>query len=107
MILLKVLLKHKSGLIRIVKMGYSWKVCLFGPIFPFIEGYNKLGIILTIASILGVFTYGIVSYGTNIIVAFFYNKLYIRYLIHNGYYTTSEVDEILINNYIKKRESKV
>ncbi len=98
--LLKIILKHNSGLVRVVKLGYSWKVFWFGPIFPFVEGYNKLGIILLIASISGLFTRGITSIGTHIIAGFFYNKLYIPHLIHNGYYATNETDRASINNYI-------
>lgn len=67
----EVLLKHNSGLVKKVKLGYSWKVCLLGPLLPFIDGYNKMGVILSFTSIIGVFTYGMVSQLASIIIVFF------------------------------------
>lgn len=87
---MKVYLKHDSGMVKEVKIGFSWTTFFFG-IFPALfRGDWKWAGIMFICNLL---SYGVAT----MIFAFFYNKLYIKDLLEKGWKPSTDVDnEILI-----------
>ncbi|MGQ2286611.1 DUF2628 domain-containing protein [Leuconostoc suionicum] len=77
-----------------VKVGFSWTVFFFG-FFPalFRGDWKWLSIILLVDIALAIFTFGIGSGIFGIIMAFFYNKLYITDLLASGYVPGDEASE--------------
>lgn len=71
-----------TGIIREAPVGFSWTVLSFGCFPPLFRSDWKWGVI---SLLLALGTYGISS----IILAFFYNKLYIKDLISAGFKATS------------------
>lgn len=97
---MKKVLKHESGLIKEVKIGFSWTTLFFGLFVPLIRGDLKWALImLGIALLAGVPTYGIGSFISNLVFAFIYNKLYVRDLLEKGYRPQNEEDVAIISNY--------
>lgn len=97
---MKKVLKHESGLIKEVKIGFSWTTLFFGLFVPLIRGDLKWALIMFgIALIVGVPTYGIGSFISNLVFAFIYNKLYVRDLLEKGYRPQNEEDVAIISNY--------
>ncbi|HLR35876.1 MAG TPA: hypothetical protein VK071_11200 [Tissierellales bacterium] len=97
---MKKVLKHESGMVKEVKIGFSWTTFFFGLFVPLIRGDLKWALImLGIAFLAGVPTMGIGSIVSNIIFAFIYNKLYIRELLEKGYRPQNEEDYVAISSY--------
>lgn len=98
---MKVVLKHDTGLVKEVKVGFSWTTFFFGLFVPLIRGdFKWAGIMLLLSVLAGALTLGIGSFVVGIVFAFIYNKLYIRDLVEKGYKATNEGDEQVIKNYI-------
>lgn len=97
---MKKVLKHESGLVKEVKIGFSWTTLFFGLFVPLVRGDIKWALIMFgIALLAGVPTYGIGSFISNLVFAFIYNKLYVRDLLEKGYRPQSQEDATIISNY--------
>lgn len=97
---MKKVLKHESGLIKEVKIGFSWTTLFFGLFVPLIRGDLKWALIMFgIALLAGIPTSGIGSLISNLVFAFIYNKLYVRDLLEKGYRPQNEEDVAIISNY--------
>ena len=97
---MKVILKHDSGLVKEVKVGFSWTFFFFGLFVPLIRGDLKWAVImLLLQSLVGALTMGIGCFVVSLIFAFIYNKIYIKDLLEKGYQPTEEFKEV-ISNYI-------
>ena len=64
--------------LRTAPVGFSWTTFFFGCLPAFIRGHWQWGLLILVLSI---FTYGIAAW----VVAFFYNKIYIKHLLASGY----------------------
>ena len=71
-------LKNSIGIIKQCPVGFSWTTFFFGPFVPLFRGDFKWFLILLV---LAICTGGISS----IILAFHYNKIYIRSFLLQGY----------------------
>ena len=69
---------ENDGLVKVAPIGFSWTVFFFNGLPPLIRGHIVIGVIMFIT---GIITYGIVG----VIMAFFYNKIYLNYLLDKGY----------------------
>lgn len=97
---MKKVLKHESGLVKEVKIGFSWTTLFFGLFVPLVRGDIKWALIMFgIALLAGVPTCGIGSFISNLVFAFIYNKLYVRDLLEKGYRPQSQEDATIISNY--------
>lgn len=68
----------RTGIIRTAPIGFSWRLLQFGALLPMYHGEWKL-CLLVIGC--GTLTFSV----SNIALAFFYNKLYVRSLIAAGF----------------------
>lgn len=95
---MKIMLKNKdTGVMKEVKVGFSWTTLLFGTFTPLVRGDWKWAIIQFIAAIL--------SYGaSHILFAFIYNKIYIKDLLNKGYVAATETGQRVLEDkgYIAK-----
>ena len=73
-----VLLKHKSGLIRSVKVGICWTALFLGGVVYLIRGIEKRAVFWIILMVL---TLGL----SNLILMFTINKNTALYFLENGY----------------------
>ncbi len=88
---MKVTLKNEAGLIKEVKLGFSWTTFFFGFFPALFRGDLKWAVIMfIIEAVLGSFTLGIGASVTGIIFSFIYNKIYIKELIEKGYKPANE-----------------
>ncbi len=72
-------LRHKeSDLTKIGCYGFSWTYLFFGPFVPMFRGELGVGVLHIVFAI---FSAGI----SNIILAFIYNKQYLRRQLENGW----------------------
>lgn len=95
---MKISLINKDGIIKEVKLGFSWTTLFFG-IFPalFRKDYNWAIIMLGISITINLFLFGLGALLTSGVFAFIYNKIYIKNLLTNGYRPVYAADrEILI-----------
>ena len=90
-----------TGVIKNVKIGFSWTTLFFGGFVPLVRGDLKWFVIMWISAAL---TLGIAW----IIWPFFYNKIYIKDLIEKGYrpQAGSELEEALIEKGIISRSGR-
>ena len=71
-------LKNEQGVIKEVKVGFSWTMLLFGVFVPLVRGDWKWFLISMLA--------GLVTCGISwLIFPFFYNKIYLNELLEKGY----------------------
>ena len=82
-------LRNEYGIIKIVPTGFSWTTFFFGFFVPLFRGDIKYFLIMLL---LAIFTYGI-SY---FIFPFFYNGIYLRNLLENGWKPNTENDIALL-----------
>lgn len=90
------LTNQNTGMIKQVKVGYSWTFFFFSFWVPLIRGDWKTTIIALLVWLGGLFTYGFGSAAFAIIYAFFYNKNYTNDLINQGYLPSSEQDKNIL-----------
>lgn len=84
-------LENEMGLIKEVKIGFSWTTFFFGFFPALFRGDLKWAAIIFVATLaIGSFTLGLCSWIVTIVFAFIYNKLYIKDLIEKGYLPASE-----------------
>ncbi|UTR13865.1 DUF2628 domain-containing protein [Salipaludibacillus sp. LMS25] len=83
---MRVQLKNNAGVIKEVKVGFSWTTFFFG-LFPalFRGDLKWAAIIFIITLIVGISTMGFGVSIPGIIFSFIYNKLYIKDLLEKGY----------------------
>lgn len=81
----------KSGLVKQVKVGFSWTTFFFGLFVPLFRGDIKWAAIMFFSSLLlGFFTAGVGGLVVGLVFSFIYNKLYIKDLIEKGWQPTNE-----------------
>ncbi|RFU60521.1 DUF2628 domain-containing protein [Peribacillus glennii] len=79
-------LKNEAGVVKEVKLGFSWTTFFFGFFPALFRGDLKWAIIMFImASVVGVFTLGFGAWIPGIIFSFVYNKIYVKDLLEKGY----------------------
>lgn len=94
---MKVSLRNNAGVIKQVKVGFSWTTFFFGLLPALFRGDLKWFIIMLIAEIiLGSFTVGIGAGIVGIVFAFIYNKIYIRGLLEKNWRPASQTDEDIL-----------
>lgn len=69
---------EKDGVIKVAPIGFSWTVFFFSGFPPLIRGHVIMGVIIFILAFI---TFSISS----MIFAFFYNKMYLSYLLDKGF----------------------
>lgn len=95
---MKIVLK-KAGLVKEVKVGFSWTTFFFGFFPALFRGDLKWAAIMFIISlILAPFTLGIGAWISGIVFSFVYNKIYIKELIEKGYEPADEDARIALEN---------
>ncbi|GGD10370.1 DUF2628 domain-containing protein [Pontibacillus salipaludis] len=83
---MQVMLKNDAGLVKEVKLGFSWTTFFFGFIPALIRGDLKWAVIMfALAAVAGVFTFGLGAWVPGIIFSFVYNKIFIKELLEKGY----------------------
>lgn len=75
---MKVSFKNQSGVLREVKVGFSWTIFFFGGIPFLFRGMPLHGVAFIIA---GLITFGF----SNLILSFIGNKMTAKYYLENGY----------------------
>lgn len=98
--ILKATLKNNRGLVKEVKVGFSWTTLFFGFFPALFRGDLKWAAIMFIITlILGIPTLGIGSTVSGIIFSFVYNKIYIKELIEKGYESADERSKALLEEH--------
>jgi hypothetical protein len=88
---MKARLKNDAGVMKEVKMGFSWTTFFFGFLPALFRGDLKWAVImLIIEAVLGSFTLGIGAGITGIVFSFVYNKINIKDLLEKGYRPADE-----------------
>lgn len=78
------------------KVGWSWTVFFFG-FFPMLFRQDWKWLLITlVVDLLGLFTFGIVSFIANVILAVLYNKFYLTDLINAGWRPVDEASKNLL-----------
>jgi len=81
----------KAGMIKQIKVGFSWTTFFFGFFVPLFRGDLKWAAIFFVSAVsLSVFTAGIGGFVLSIVFAFIYNKLYIRDMLSAGWVASNE-----------------
>lgn len=75
---MKMILKNQIGATKEIKIGFSWTTLFFGCFPAMFRGNWKWAIIMILAAIA---TSGLSWF----VFPFFYNRLYIKDLLNNGY----------------------
>lgn len=89
------------GVVKEVKMGWSWTVFFFGIFPPLFRGdFKWAGIFFAIGLLLAWTTAGVGNLVLNIIMAVAYNKLYIKDLLNAGYTAVNEGEHPTLMAYI-------
>lgn len=81
---MKGVLQNDAGVLKNIKVGFSWTTLFFGLFVPLVRGDWKWFIIMLIADIV---TCGI----ANIVFCFIYNKIYINDLLEKGFKPADEI----------------
>lgn len=83
---MKTVLIHDSGIIKKVKLGYSWTLFFWGALVPLLRGDFKWTVILLLLHYMAGRTgLGLGISLINFLFAFFYNRIYVRNLLEKGY----------------------
>ncbi|RDY71656.1 DUF2628 domain-containing protein [Halobacillus trueperi] len=91
---MNVKLKNDDGVVKEVKVGFSWTTFFFGFIPALIRGDLKWAVIMFVTAMLaGISTLGIGAWIPGIIFSFVYNKIYIKGLLEKGYRPATESDQ--------------
>ena len=85
---MKISLK-KNNVLKEVPFGFSWTNLFFGLFVPLLRGDLKWAIIMLVVAVL---TYGF----SWIIFPFFYNKIYMKSLLENGWVPANENDKAIL-----------
>lgn len=88
---MKASLENDIGLLKEVKVGFSWTTLFFGFFPALFRGDLKWAAIMFISSLaIGIITAGTAPWVISIAFAFVYNKIYIKELIEKGYRPAGE-----------------
>lgn len=68
----------KTGITRTVPVGFSWRLLQFGDLLPMYQREWKLCLLVVVG---GALTFSV----SNVLLAFFYNKFYVRSLVAAGF----------------------
>lgn len=68
----------RTGITRTAPVGFNWRLLQFGALLPLYQREWKLSLLVITG---GALTFGV----SNVLVAFFYNKLYVRSLVADGF----------------------
>ena len=83
-------LRNAEGALRRTPTGFSWTTLLFYAFVPLLRGDLKWTLVFLLTALI---TFNL----SQIIFPFFYNKIYIKELLHRGFVPFSERDkEVLI-----------
>lgn len=94
---MKVKLRNSGGVIKEVKVGFSWTTFFFGFIPALFRGDLKWALIMFILQVVfGTFTFGLGSAVIGLVFSFIYNKLHIKELIEKGYSPVSDEDTSIL-----------
>ncbi|WP_028983290.1 hypothetical protein [Sporolactobacillus terrae] len=94
---MKASLKNSAGVIKQVKVGFSWTTFFFGLFPALFRGDLKWFFIMLIAEIaLGSFTFGLGASIVGIVFSFIYNKIYIKELLDKNWRPASKTDEDIL-----------
>lgn len=92
-------LENQMGLIKEVKIGFSWTTFFFGFFPALFRGDLKWAAIIFISAVAAsLITVGVGGWIPSVIFAFIYNKIYIRELIEKGYRPASEESKMKLEN---------
>lgn len=80
---MKGILENDAGVLKNIKIGFSWTTLFFGLFVPLIRGDWKWFLIILVADAV---TFGL----ANIVFCFIYNKLYINDLLLKGFEPANE-----------------
>lgn len=80
---MKVYMKNQVGVVKPVKLGFSWTMLFFGFFVPLLRGDIKWTILSVVLSLI---TSGLAW----LILPFFYNKSYIKGLLYAGWLPADE-----------------
>lgn len=84
-------LKNGAGVVKEVKVGFSWTTFFFGFFPALFRGDLKWAAIMCITAVaVGIFTFGIGAWIPGIIFSFVYNKIFIKDLLDKGYRPADE-----------------
>ncbi|UZJ79603.1 hypothetical protein [Fictibacillus sp. KU28468] len=84
-------LKNEAGVVKEVKIGFSWTTFFFGFFPALFRGDLKWAAIMFITGALAaVFTFGFGAWIPGIIFSFVYNKINIKDLLEKGYRPSDE-----------------
>lgn len=84
-------MKNNAGLIKEVKVGFSWTTFFFGFLPALFRGDLKWAVIMFVISLIfGSFTFGLGAWVSGLVFSFIYNKIYVKELIEKGYAPADE-----------------
>ena len=83
---MRINIRNQTGMVKQVKLGFSWTMLFFGIFVPLFRGDLKWTIL---SLILVVITSGFAW----LILPFFYNRLYVKSLLESGWYPADEMSK--------------
>lgn len=88
---MRVNIRNQSGMVKQVKLGFSWTMLFFGIFVPLFRGDLKWTIL---SLILVIITSGFAWF----FLPFFYNRMYVKSLLEKGWYPADEISrDILVS----------
>lgn len=99
--MVNIVVKNNTGLTKELKLGYSWTLLLFGALVPLLRQDWKHAVIFIVLNVLldlaGI--YFVAQIGM-FVMSFFYNKLYARDLVDDGYRGATPQADAALTKYI-------
>ncbi|WP_100374806.1 hypothetical protein [Bacillus sp. FJAT-45037] len=92
-------LQNEAGVVKEVKIGFSWTTFFFGFFPALFRGDLMWAVIMFVAALaIGALTLGFGGWIPGVVFSFVYNKIYIKELLKKGYAPTDEsVQTELVN----------
>ena len=91
---MRVRLQNEAGIVKEVKLGFSWTTFFFGFFPALFRGDLKWAAIMFIAAVaIGAITLGFGGWIPGIVFSFIYNKIYIKELLEKGYRPADQSDQ--------------
>ncbi|CAM4119183.1 hypothetical protein [Lederbergia lenta] len=91
---MRVKLRNDAGVVKDVKIGFSWTTFFFGFFPALFRGDLKWAAIMFVSSVaIGLITFGFGGWIPGIIFSFIYNNIYIKDLLEKGYRPADEQAE--------------
>lgn len=88
----------QTGAVKQVKVGFSWTVFFFGFFPPLFRGDFKWGAIIAVIQFALAFLYPAASFVVSVVLAFMYNKLYVKEIMAKGFEPVSDADRDILNS---------